>query len=69
MERLNINHNRCSLCGRCVSQCPVQALKIQNDEIHINSSCTMCGNCTKVCYQDAIRIENVSFKTRRDKDD
>lgn len=49
-----IDSDKCTACGTCVPECPVNAIsdgktyKIDADE------CTDCGSCMDVCPSDAI---------------
>jgi len=51
----------CTLCGFCVQVCPVNALKIQEDEQAttlwlIPKNCTHCRKCEKICHSNAIKL-------------
>ncbi len=51
----------CTLCGFCVQVCPVQALKIQEDDLTtelwlIPKNCTHCRKCEKVCHSNALNL-------------
>jgi TorA maturation chaperone TorD len=51
----------CTLCGFCVQVCPVQALKIHEDENTtelwlIPKTCTHCHKCEKVCDSKALNL-------------
>ncbi|MGL4345697.1 MAG: YjjW family glycine radical enzyme activase [Cellulosilyticaceae bacterium] len=44
--------NHCKHCGRCVSQCPTQALALESQQVVWNKEkCVGCDGCTKICGQ------------------
>lgn len=47
--------HKCTLCGKCLSVCPVHKIK---DGIHFldKSNCNLCGKCQKVCPSSALEI-------------
>lgn len=49
--------NECHDCYKCVRQCPVKAIKIENGHASvIASKCIACGNCVKACPSNAKRV-------------
>ena len=45
----------CIACGLCVKNCPVNAIKIENNLAEINNEiCISCGKCEEVCPTKAI---------------
>lgn len=69
-------HNNCISCGQCVSNCPVNALTL-NDKIVVDEDkCIRCHSCVRVCPTKAIRFDNrinpikqwleENFSTRRE---
>lgn len=55
MEYLNISNQKCRLCGRCVRDCPTNALKVeQRKVVRIESRCVLCGSCYKYCPHGAV---------------
>jgi len=43
---------RCTLCGHCVSVCPVKAIRMEADRVITDHGlCTGCGVCAKSCPQ------------------
>ena len=46
--------NECHDCYRCVRECPVKAIKIENNHASvIPEKCISCGTCVKVCPTNA----------------
>lgn len=43
----------CSKCYKCVKSCPVNAIKIKNDDVfECEDLCIDCGNCYEICHKD-----------------
>ncbi|MFI4912951.1 MAG: [Fe-Fe] hydrogenase large subunit C-terminal domain-containing protein [Sedimentisphaeraceae bacterium JB056] len=50
---------KCQDCYKCLRQCPVKAIKIQDGHAKvINELCVMCGHCVQVCPVGAKKIRN-----------
>ena len=46
--------NECHDCYKCVRECPVKAIKIENDHASvIPEKCISCGTCVQVCPANA----------------
>ena len=58
---LKIDHNKCTLCKLCISNCPFGALSIAEGILEVNEACTLCGACVNVCRFDALSIERQSI--------
>jgi len=54
---LKIDHEACTLCLRCIEECPYGALSEVEDRIVVSEACTLCGACVDVCPVEAIRLE------------
>lgn len=51
--------NECHDCYRCVRDCPVKAIKIENNHASvIPEKCISCGTCVKVCPANAKCVRN-----------
>jgi len=60
---MNINYpvytlsNECHDCYKCIRECPVKAIKIENGHASvIPERCIACGNCVKTCPAGAKRV-------------
>ena len=54
--------NDCQDCYKCIRECPVKAIKIENQSASvIQDYCIYCGHCTQVCPIEAKKIrEDIS---------
>lgn len=51
--------NECHDCYKCVRECPVKAIKIENNHASvIPEKCISCGTCVKVCPANAKCVRN-----------
>lgn len=51
--------NECHDCYKCVRECPVKAIKIENGHASVLSEkCIACGNCVKACPSNAKRVRS-----------
>ncbi len=49
--------NECHDCYRCIRECPVKAIKIEDGHASvIPEKCIACGNCVKACPSNAKRV-------------
>ena len=50
---------KCQDCYKCLRQCPVKAIKIQDGHAKVISElCVSCGHCVQVCPVEAKKIRN-----------
>ncbi len=50
-------YTSCKSCGTCVKVCPVGAITLDDDGVHIDrKKCTQCGECVKNCVPEALRM-------------
>jgi NAD-dependent dihydropyrimidine dehydrogenase PreA subunit len=56
---INIDHEKCTGCGLCVSDCPEGALQIIDGKARLVGDllCDGLGACLKSCPEDAIFVE------------
>lgn len=51
--------NECHDCYKCVRECPVKAIKIENGHASVLAEkCIACGNCVKACPSNAKRVRS-----------
>ncbi len=56
-QEVMYNSENCTLCGRCVVNCPNGAITIENGILTTDSDkCNHCGTCTDYCYYNAREI-------------
>lgn len=56
--KIVINHEKCTLCGKCIEACPMNLIKKVGNKMKIdNSRCIKCRMCITVCKNDAIRLK------------
>lgn len=49
----SFNCDSCSKCYKCVKSCPVNAIKIKNNNVfELDELCIDCGECYKICHKD-----------------
>jgi len=54
-----IDVERCSGCGICVEECPVNAISVENQKAKMNmEECIRCGTCHSVCPVEAVRHDS-----------
>ncbi len=57
--------NECHDCYKCIRNCPVKAIKIENGHASvIPERCVACGNCVKSCPTNAKRVRNDIAKAK-----
>ncbi len=51
----HVDKDRCTKCGMCEGECPVQAIFEDDDSMFIDDNlCIECGACMPVCPENAI---------------
>ncbi len=58
----HIDPEKCSACGMCLRQCPVEAIDGGKKKIHIidQQKCTRCGTCFEVCPARFAAVRKIS---------
>ncbi|MEG2555238.1 MAG: [Fe-Fe] hydrogenase large subunit C-terminal domain-containing protein [Odoribacter sp.] len=55
----------CQDCYKCVRECPVKAIRIENNKAYIiEKRCIYCGHCTQVCPTGAKKIRDGVSRAR-----
>lgn len=64
---IEIDENKCGLCGLCIESCPYNAITISSEKINVDKfKCKGCGTCVSVCSTNAIEMNvNTSEKIIR----
>lgn len=53
-----VDLEKCVGCGDCVSECPTEAIKIEDDKAVIDAeTCVDCGACVDICPSEAISLD------------
>ena len=54
VAEIEIDEERCDLCGRCVEACPRGVLALEEGKLKIGYlyACTLCGDCAEACPID-----------------
>ncbi|KOA19709.1 ferredoxin-2 [Clostridium homopropionicum DSM 5847] len=59
-SKMDIDENKCIMCGRCRDMCPFNAISIEDKKITIDQSkCDFCLCCTEVCKSEAIKLKGM----------
>ncbi|MEA3506594.1 MAG: 4Fe-4S binding protein, partial [Elusimicrobiota bacterium] len=54
-----IDKERCTGCGICVQDCPVDAIALTDSAAAIDmDECIRCGSCHNICAQEAVRHDS-----------
>lgn len=54
---LDFKEAECKDCYKCLKECPVKAIKIENHQAKIiRERCILCGKCTLICPQNAKKV-------------
>ncbi len=54
---VSYRYTSCKNCGTCVKVCPVNAITLDDDGVHIDrKKCTLCEECVKNCVPQALSV-------------
>lgn len=57
LPEVTYRYTSCKKCGTCVAVCPVHAVTLDDDGVHIDRSiCTMCEECVRNCLPEALKV-------------
>lgn len=57
---MQIQTDRCTACGKCVANCPLEAVEIVDRKAKITGACVECRVCLRVCPEGAVTAEAVA---------
>lgn len=64
--KIQVNLERCGLCGLCVQACAFKAIAISEDAVHVDEfKCKECGACVPLCPTGAIESAQTYQETIR----
>lgn len=55
-NKIKIDADKCSGCGKCAQLCPMQNLKVEQKTAAAADRCTMCYRCINTCPRQAITL-------------
>lgn len=59
-------HEKCTLCGKCVSTCKQGVHYIKNSTHNVNwKSCISCGTCAEYCINNALLIKGFEISAEK----
>lgn len=53
----SINTSKCSLCMKCINDCPTKSIFYEKGEFKFTSTCSTCMRCYNFCPENAISID------------
>jgi NAD-dependent dihydropyrimidine dehydrogenase PreA subunit len=54
---VTINKETCTACEACVSECPSEAIKMDETAVIDADACIDCGVCVEACPVEAIAMD------------
>ena len=57
---VDIDSSKCSMCGDCIAECPVNILSESKGKIVVDDieKCTLCKTCSDACPKGAIQVDS-----------
>jgi Pyruvate/2-oxoacid:ferredoxin oxidoreductase delta subunit len=52
-----VDKEKCTSCGICARDCPLEAIRMQKRKPVVNDLCSRCGACVKFCPEGALELE------------
>jgi NAD-dependent dihydropyrimidine dehydrogenase PreA subunit len=59
LNRIRVNHQKCTRCGACIQACPNHAAKGLVDQKKLAADCFSCMRCLNKCPVDAIAYQSI----------
>jgi len=54
MPQLKFKNEICTLCGKCIEQCPTENIMIKDNTVIHGNNCLLCYNCVRTCPRGAV---------------
>ncbi|NMA72899.1 MAG: 4Fe-4S binding protein [Bacteroidales bacterium] len=51
----------CTVCGKCVRNCPTQAISLENPRKTDKTRCISCGRCIYVCPENSRQFRGILY--------
>ena len=61
-QKISFIESKCSKCGRCVRECPADAIKFDQKTVRNTNKCAYCYHCAVICPQNAFTIDTEKIK-------
>ncbi len=59
MEVLSFKKANCKDCYKCIRECPIKAIRVNDRQAQIiPEECILCGRCVKICPQNAKQVRD-----------
>lgn len=55
-QEIGYFHNKCRMCGACLTACKQQAIDLHAEHRIDHSKCTLCGDCVETCPNGAYEL-------------
>ena len=55
------NKKKCTMCMKCVRECPTKNISVKDGRLRFDGSCAMCMRCVQRCPTEAINIGFLRF--------